>query len=206
MDESDHDEPAHDVRAPVDKPEVHDVLAAEPDAWSGQRAFPATRVVGGRAHAFVPRVALLDPFVRGGVLVCRYGRQGDGGGLGVLGGGDVEVGEGVGDPVGGGGGAAAALGGGFGGGVGGRGWGGRWVGGVARTFAGRGGRGGGGGDDGVRSGRDAERGVGGARGRRGWGHLSAVGCVDGFENAALHVAVEVGRDAEATTAGVTHER
>jgi hypothetical protein len=115
---SDHDESAHDVRPTVDETEVHHVLAAETDGRSWQRALPAARMVWQRAHAFVPRVAFLDPFVRDRVFVGRDGWEGDGRGFGVFGRGDVEVDERLGDPVGGRGGAAAAFRGGFGRGLG----------------------------------------------------------------------------------------
>ena len=195
--ESDHDEPAHDVRAAVDEAEVHDVLA-HADARARQRALPAAGMVWQRAHGVVPRVAFLDPRVRGRVLVRRHRRERDGGGLGVLRGGDVELGERLGDPLGRRGGAATAFGGlgcGLGGRVGGRGRVCRAVTGALVARARRGGRDG-------RAVRGAEGGVGGGRG----GHLGTVGGVDGLEDAALDVAVEVGGDTKATAARLAHKR
>ena len=162
-----------------------------------------------RAHVVVPRVAFFDPVVRTRVLVGRHGRERDGRGLGAFGGSDVKVDEGLGDPVGGRGGATTAFGRWFGGGVGGRVWGrsSAYVG-VAGAFAGGAGLGADGGRRGVRGG-DAGRGVGGCRGRgaeRGRGHLWTSGCVDGFEDAAFHVTIKVGRDTEPTTTRITHER
>ena len=206
---SDHDESTHDIRTSVDEAartrDVHGVFGGETgarrddpggetarhgEAWSGEDAVPPTRMIRPHIDVLVPGIALLDPVVCQDIAHGADGGQGDGVGVGVFDGGDGEVGEGLGDPLGGGRCASAAFG---------------WLWGAVGC-ARLGGRLGhvrlAGALTGAGSG-SGWRVCGGGREVSSWGLLLCP--VDGFEDAAFYVAIEIRCDAKATATGCADE-